>query len=138
MIPCSPATSSPPSPMAGAISAGGSCLEAGAPVQMSGKHRHARRGGPGGGRVRSSRPGVACLQAVKTTLRAGVAAEEDKLNVCDPQVQLWLKRVDKLDEVMKLIEEGKGFKKFGFKASSPHLRLLTSYPKLRRLGWRAC
>ncbi|PUZ48004.1 hypothetical protein GQ55_7G210700 [Panicum hallii var. hallii] len=104
--------------MAGAISAAGSCLEAGASVRMSGKHRHARRGGLGSGRVRSSRPGVACLQAVKTTVRAGVAVE-DKLNVCDPQVQLWFKRVDKLDEVMKLIEKGRGSRNSGSRLQAP-------------------
>ncbi|XP_047066009.1 disease resistance protein RPS2-like [Lolium rigidum] len=36
------------------------------------------------------------LQAVETTVRARVTAEMDKLNVCDPQVQVWLKRVDEL------------------------------------------
>lgn len=36
------------------------------------------------------------LRAVETTVRAAVAAEEDKLNVCDPQVQVWLNRVDEL------------------------------------------
>ncbi|CAM0903809.1 unnamed protein product [Alopecurus aequalis] len=36
------------------------------------------------------------LQAVETTVRARVTAEVDKLNVCDPQVQVWLRRVDEL------------------------------------------
>ena len=36
------------------------------------------------------------LQAVETTVRARVTAEVDKLNVCDPQVQVWLGRVDAL------------------------------------------
>jgi disease resistance protein RPS2 len=36
------------------------------------------------------------LRAVETAVRAGVAEEEDKLNVYDPQVQLWLRRVDVL------------------------------------------
>lgn len=36
------------------------------------------------------------LQAVETTVRARVTAEMDKLNVCDPQVQVWLGRVDEL------------------------------------------
>ena len=37
-----------------------------------------------------------CLRAVETTVRAQVTAEEDKLNVCDSQVQVWLKRVHEL------------------------------------------
>ncbi|KAG0526632.1 hypothetical protein BDA96_06G162200 [Sorghum bicolor] len=36
------------------------------------------------------------LRAVETTVRAAVAAEEDKLNVCDPEVEVWFKRVDEL------------------------------------------
>ncbi|RLM75257.1 disease resistance protein RPS2-like [Panicum miliaceum] len=110
------------------------------------------------------------LQAVKTTVGAGVAAEEDKLNICDPQVQLWLKRVDELqldtidedygnlvkfscfgqctlhashrasigkrvvevlDEVNKLTEEGKGFKKFGFK---PPPEIVDLLPQIETFG----
>jgi disease resistance protein RPS2 len=36
------------------------------------------------------------LRAVETTVRMQVTAEEDKLNVCGPQVQVWLKRVHEL------------------------------------------
>uniref|UniRef100_A0A0D9W757 Uncharacterized protein n=1 Tax=Leersia perrieri TaxID=77586 RepID=A0A0D9W757_9ORYZ len=96
------------------------------------------------------------LGAVERMVRGRVTAEIDKLNVCDPQVELWLRRVDELqvhtldedytnlmkysslcqctrhaarrsrigkrvveslDEVNKLIEEGRQFKKFGFKPS---------------------
>ncbi|TKW05414.1 hypothetical protein SEVIR_7G173900v4 [Setaria viridis] len=112
------------------------------------------------------------LQAVRATVRAGVTVEEDKLNVCDPQVQLWLKRVDELqldldtlgedygnlmkfsclgqctqhasrrasigkhvvevlDEVNKLKEEGKGFKKFGFKPPPEVVDLL---PQIETFG----
>ncbi|KAF8704130.1 hypothetical protein HU200_031621 [Digitaria exilis] len=110
------------------------------------------------------------LHAVEATVRAGVAAEEDKLNVCDPQVQLWLKRVEEvqldtidedygklakfsclgqctvhasrrasigkrvveaLDEVNKLIEEGKGFRKFGFKPAPEIVDLL---PQVETFG----
>jgi disease resistance protein RPS2 len=94
------------------------------------------------------------LRAIKITVRARVTMELNRLNVCDPQVQVWLdhveelqldqidedysqfmkysclcqctmhaarrasigKRVmDTLEEVNKLIEEGRGFKRFGFK-----------------------
>ncbi|CAN6249353.1 unnamed protein product [Urochloa humidicola] len=110
------------------------------------------------------------LQAVEKTVRAGVAMEEDKLNVCDPQVQLWLKRVDELqldtidedyvklmkfsrlgqcilhaslrssvgkhvvevlEEVSKLTEEGKGFKKFGFK---PPPEIVDLFPQIETFG----
>ncbi|KAL5213744.1 hypothetical protein ABZP36_002896 [Zizania latifolia] len=36
------------------------------------------------------------LAAVETKVRARVTAEIDKLNICDPLVQLWLRRVDQL------------------------------------------
>ncbi|KAL6652389.1 hypothetical protein ACP70R_011314 [Stipagrostis hirtigluma subsp. patula] len=36
------------------------------------------------------------LRAVERTVRARVSMEIDKLNVCDPQVQVWLNRVDQL------------------------------------------
>lgn len=110
------------------------------------------------------------LRAVETTVRARVAVEIDKLNVCDPQVQLWLKRVDELqldtidedysmlmkysclcqctvhaarrtwigkrviealEDVNKLIEEGRRFKKFGFK---PPPEIVERLPQIKTFG----
>uniref|UniRef100_A0ACD5UTL4 Uncharacterized protein n=1 Tax=Avena sativa TaxID=4498 RepID=A0ACD5UTL4_AVESA len=110
------------------------------------------------------------LQAVETTVRRRVTVERDKLNVCDPQVQVWLRRVDELqledidegygqlmkypclsqcilhahrrtslgrrvvealDDVNKLIEEGRRFKKFGFK---PLPRIVDPLPQIQTFG----
>ncbi|KAM0885667.1 hypothetical protein ACQ4PT_030186 [Festuca glaucescens] len=110
------------------------------------------------------------LQAVETTVRARVTAEMDKLNVCDPQVQVWLRRVDELqledideeygqlmkysclsqcalhahrrtsigrrvvealDDANKLIEEGRRFKKFGFK---PLPKIVDTLPQIKTFG----
>ncbi|KQJ83569.1 disease resistance protein RPS2 [Brachypodium distachyon] len=46
------------------------------------------------------------LHAVETTVRAQVTAEVDKLNVCDPQVQVWLRHVDELQ--LEAIDEEYG------------------------------
>ncbi|CAL5031046.1 unnamed protein product [Urochloa decumbens] len=110
------------------------------------------------------------LRAVEATVRAHVAEEEDKLNVCDPQVQVWLRRVDELrrdtidedygsllkfsclcqctvharrrawigkrvvealEEVNKLTEEGRQFKKFGLKPPPDIVNLL---PQMETFG----
>lgn len=110
------------------------------------------------------------LQAVETTVRRRVTVEMDKLNVCDPQVQVWLRRVDELqlediddeyvqlmkysclcqctlhahrrtsvgrrvvealDEANKLIEEGRQFKKFGFK---PLPKIVDPLPQIKTFG----
>jgi disease resistance protein RPS2 len=110
------------------------------------------------------------LLAVETTVRRRVTAEMDKLNVCDPQVQVWLRRVDELqledvdeeygqlmkysclcqctlhahrrtsvgrrvvealDEANKLIEEGRRFKKFGFK---PLPKIVDPLPQIKTFG----
>lgn len=161
--------------MAEAISAAGSCLE---PLfgclESTGMLDAAAREVAAFVRIKSNWGDLVkardSLQAVKTTVRAGVAAEEDKLNICDPQVQLWLKRVDELqldtvdedygdlvkfscfgqctlhashrasigkrvvevlDEVNKLTEEGKGFKKFGFK---PPPEIVDLLPQIETFG----
>ncbi|KAL6903502.1 hypothetical protein ACP4OV_004315 [Aristida adscensionis] len=110
------------------------------------------------------------LRAVEVKVRGRVDAEKDKLNVCDPQVQLWLNHVDELkldtidddysqfmmysalcqctmhaprrswigkrvtealDEVNKLIEEGKSFKRFGFK---PPPEIVQRLPQIGTFG----
>lgn len=110
------------------------------------------------------------LLAVETTVRARVTAEVDKLNICDPQVQVWLRRVEELqldaidedysqltkysclgqctihahrrtsigrrvlealDEANKLIEEGRRFKKFGFK---PLPKIVDPLPQIETFG----
>nr|UBY07510.1 NBS-LRR disease resistance protein [Dasypyrum villosum] len=110
------------------------------------------------------------LLAVETTVRARVTAEVAKLNICDPQVQVWLRRVEELqldaieedysqlrnysclgqctihahrrtsigmsvvealDEANKLIEEGRRFKKFGFK---PLHKIVDPLPQIETFG----
>ncbi|CAL5015952.1 unnamed protein product [Urochloa decumbens] len=110
------------------------------------------------------------LGAVEATVKARVAEEEDKLNVCDPQVQVWLRRVEELrrdtidedygsllkfsclcqctvharrrawigkrvvealEEVNKLTEEGRQFKKFGLKPPPDIVNLL---PQMETFG----
>lgn len=110
------------------------------------------------------------LGAVERMVRGRVTAELNKLNVCDPQVELWLRRVDELklgaidedysslmnyssicqctrhaarrswigkrivealDEVNKLIEEGRRFKKFGFK---PSPEIVERLPQTKTFG----
>ncbi|CAN6355267.1 unnamed protein product, partial [Urochloa humidicola] len=147
------------------------------PVRIPGKDSQARRRGPGGGRIPSRqvqlwrpRQGPDILRAVETTVRAWVAAEEDKLNICDPQVKLWLRQVDRLQldtivmdygilskfsglaqctvharrraliskrvvealqEVNKLTEEGRSFKKFGF---NPAIETVDRLPRIETFG----
>ncbi|KAM3388438.1 hypothetical protein ACQJBY_010924 [Aegilops geniculata] len=110
------------------------------------------------------------LLAVEKRVRARVTEEVDKLNLCDPQVQVWLRRVEELqldaidedysqlrkysclgqctihahqctsigrcvlealDEANKLIEEGRRFKKFGFKP--PH-KIVDPLPQIETFG----
>ncbi|GJN27046.1 hypothetical protein PR202_gb15027 [Eleusine coracana subsp. coracana] len=110
------------------------------------------------------------LQAIEMTVKAEVTRELDKLNICDPQVQVWLNRVEELqldtidedysqfmeysclcqctmhagrractgkrvvealEEVNKLIDEGRGFKKFGFK---PLPDIVEHLPQIETFG----
>ncbi|XP_006652512.1 disease resistance protein RPS2-like [Oryza brachyantha] len=110
------------------------------------------------------------LGAVEMMVRGRVTAELNKLNVCDPLVELWLRRVDELnleaidedynhlmeyscicqctrhaarrswigkriaearDEVNKLVEEGRQFKKFGFK---PAPEIVERLPQTKTFG----
>ncbi|TVU15241.1 hypothetical protein EJB05_38751, partial [Eragrostis curvula] len=110
------------------------------------------------------------LQAVETTVRARVTMEINKLNVCDPQVQVWLNHVEELqlntidedyiqfmkysclcqctmhaarrawigkrvvealEEVNKLTEEGRQFKKFGVK---PLPEVVEHLPQIETFG----
>ena len=161
--------------MAEAISAAGSCLE---PLygclESTGMLDAAAREVSAFLRVKANwddlEKGRDNLWAVETTVRARVAAEEDKLNVCHPQVQVWLRRVDELrrdtideeygsllkfsclcqctvrarrlacigkrvvevlEEVRSLTEEGRRFKKFGFK---PPPEIVNHLPQIETFG----
>lgn len=97
-IPRSPAARSPsPSQMADeAVSAACSCLEPLSGCLLEAARREVLaflRIKSNWGDLEKARDS---LRAVETTVRAAVMAEEDKLNVCDPQVEVWLKRVDEL------------------------------------------
>ncbi|KAK3144264.1 hypothetical protein QOZ80_4AG0310760 [Eleusine coracana subsp. coracana] len=110
------------------------------------------------------------LRAIEMMVKAEVTRELDKLNICDPQVQVWLNRVEELqldtidedysqfmrysclcqctmhaarrawidkrvvealEEVNKLIDEGRGFKKFGFK---PLPDIVEHLPQIETFG----
>lgn len=110
------------------------------------------------------------LRAIEIIVKARVTMELNKLNVCDPRVQVWLNRVEELqldtidedysqfmkysclcqctmhaarrawigkrvvealEEVNKLTEEGRGFRKFGFK---PLPEVVEHLPQIETFG----